>query len=102
MPSRLLTLYVVAWSGVCVLSVRRLWRKTTSPKERVIYVLGARNGGLGCWLAYTLLLPLHEHAVMSREYWIGVAEVGFLGFPFWIWLGWLMGRVAAALLESWR
>ena len=84
----------LAWIALSVWTVRRLWKHWSTDYERLVYRFGVRRFGVGSWLLFSVLFPLMERDEVTSPA-LSVAMTLFVGFPIFLWAGYLWGRAMA-------
>ncbi len=81
---------IVAWLVLSAWTVRRLWRGWTNDYQRMVYRFGVRFFGIGSWILFGILLPLMRPDDLIPPA-LSAAMTLFIGFPIFLWAGYLWG-----------
>lgn len=92
-----LGLMLVAFGGLGLWTLRRLWRSDGSQYERFVYRYGVRYVGLPAWIVLSLVIPRGELGESVAQYAIGVLISAVLMLPLAFWGGYWWGRSMAGV-----
>ena len=84
----------LVWLTLSFWTVRRLWRRSDTPYDRIVYRSGVRVFGIGFWIVFAILSAL-KRSNDSTSPVLTAAIMLFIGFPISLWAGYFWGRAMA-------
>jgi len=85
---------IVAWLALSAWTVRRLWKGWSNDYQRMVYRFGVRFFGIGGWILFGILLPLTQPDNLIPSA-LSAALTLFIGFPIFLWAGYVWGLCMA-------